>query len=138
MPNEEMKKAIYGSRAANGVIIITTKNGQKEQPLKVDYKGYFGVDYISSGVYDVMDASQYSEYLGISCNNSSTPVPGGYKLNTETGKYQFMDNTNTDWFDEVFKTGIRQNHNVNLSGGGANNTYNIGLDYFSQKGTLNW
>ena len=128
--------AIYGSRAANGVIIITTKNGQKEQPLKVDYKGYFGVDYISSGVYDVMDASQYSEYLGISCNNSSTPVPGGYKLNTETGKYQFMDNTNTDWFDEVFKTGIRQNHNVNLSGGGANNTYNIGLDYFSQKGTL--
>ncbi len=127
---------IYGSRAANGVIIITTKNGQKEQPLKVDYKGYFGVDYISSGVYDVMDASQYSEYLGISCNNSSTPVPGGYKLNTETGKYQFMDNTNTDWFDEVFKTGIRQNHNVNLSGGGANNTYNIGLDYFSQKGTL--
>ena len=53
--------AIYGSRAANGVIIITTKNGQKEQPLKVDYKGYFGVDYISSGVYDVMDASQYSE-----------------------------------------------------------------------------
>ena len=128
--------AIYGSRAANGVIIITTKNGQKEQPLKVDYKGYFGVDYISSGVYDVMDASQYSEYLGISCNNSNTPVPGGYKLNTETGKYQFMDNTNTDWFDEVFKTGIRQNHNVNLSGGGANNTYNIGLDYFSQKGTL--
>ena len=128
--------AIYGSRAANGVIIITTKNGQKEQPLKVDYKGYFGVDYISSGVYDVMDASQYSEYLGISCNNSSTPVPGGYKLNTETGKYQFMDNTNTDWFDEVFKTGIRQNHNVNLSGGGANNTYNVGLDYFSQKGTL--
>ena len=128
--------AIYGSRAANGVIIITTKNGQKEQPLKVDYKGYFGVDYISSGVYDVMDASQYSEYLGISCNNSSTPVPGGYKLNSETGKYQFMDNTNTDWFDEVFKTGIRQNHNVNLSGGGANNTYNVGLDYFSQKGTL--
>ena len=41
-----------------------------------------------------------------------------------------------DWFNEVFKTGVRQNHNVNLSGGGANNTYNIGLDYFSQKGTL--
>lgn len=48
--------AIYGSRAANGVIIITTKRGQKNQPLKVDYNGYFGMDYIPKGVYDVMDA----------------------------------------------------------------------------------
>ena len=128
--------AIYGSRAANGVIIITTKNGQKEQPLKVEYKGYIGIDKISDGVYDVMNADQYSQYLGQACLNSNTPIPGGYKLNEETGKYQFMDNTNTDWFNEVFKTGVRQNHNVNLSGGGANNTYNIGLDYFSQKGTL--
>ena len=47
-----------------------------------------------------------------------------------------MDNTDTNWFKEVFKTGIRQNHNVNLSGGGANNTYNVGLDYFKQKGTM--
>jgi len=128
--------AIYGSRAANGVIIITTKNGQKEQPLKVDYKGYVGIDKISDGVFDLMNADQYSQYLGQACLNSNTPIPGGYKLNEETGKYQFMDNTDTDWFDEVFKTGVRQNHNVNLSGGGANNTYNIGLDYFSQKGTL--
>ena len=128
--------AIYGSRAANGVIIITTKNGQKEQPLKVDYKGYIGIDKISDGVFDVMNADQYSQYLGQACLNSNTPIPGGYKLNEETGKYQFMDDTNTDWFNEVFKTGVRQNHNVSLSGGGANNTYNIGLDYFSQKGTL--
>ena len=126
--------AIYGSRAANGVIIITTKNGQKDQPLKVDYKGYFGVDQISKGVYDVMNADQYSQYLGQACANSGTPLPGGYSLSD--GRYRFQDGTNTDWFDEVFKTGIRQNHNVNLSGGGANNTYNIGLDYFNQKGTL--
>ena len=128
--------AIYGSRAANGVIIITTKNGQKDQPLKVDYSGYMGIDKISSGVYDVMNAEQYSQYIGQACTNSGTPIPGGYKLNPETGRYQFMDNTNTDWFSEVFKTGIRQNHNVNLSGGGAHNTYNIALDYFQQKGTL--
>lgn len=127
--------AIYGSRAANGVVIITTKGGKKEQPLKVDYSGYFGVDNISKNVYDVMNADQYSQYLGQACVNSSTPVPGGYSLG-EDGKYKFMDHTNTDWFNEVFKTGIRQNHNVNLSGGGANNTYNIGLDYFQQKGTL--
>ena len=128
--------AIYGSRAANGVVIITTKGGKKEQPLKVDYKGYFGVDWIPSGTYDVMNADQYSNYLGQACANSNSPLAGGYSINPETGKYQFIDNTNTDWFKEVFKTGTRQNHNINLSGGGAHNTYNVGLDYFQQKGTL--
>ena len=128
--------AIYGSRAANGVVIITTKGGKKEQPLKVDYKGYFGWDKISSGVYDVMNANQYSKYLGQACYNSGTPLAGGYSLNPDTGKYQFMDDTNTDWFKEVFKTGVRQNHNINLGGGGAHNTYNVSLDYFKQTGTL--
>ena len=128
--------AIYGSRAANGVVIITTKQGKKDQPLKVDYNGYFGVDYIPSGVYDVMNANQYSQYLGQAAANSNTPLPGGYHFDEATGQYRFQDDTDTDWFNEVFKTGIRQNHNVNLSGGGANNTYNIGLDYYSQKGTL--
>ena len=127
--------AIYGSRAANGVVIITTKNGKKDQPLKVDYKGYFGVDLIPSSTYDVMNADQYSNYLGQACANSGTPLPGGYSLGDD-GRYHFIDGTNTNWFDEVFKTGIRQNHNVNLSGGGAHNTYNVGLDYFNQKGTL--
>ena len=128
--------AIYGSRAANGVIIITTKNGKKDQPLKVNYSGYFGVDQIPSDVYDVMDADMYSNYIGQACANSGTTLPGGYSLDSTTGKYKFMDNTNTDWFKEVFKTGTRQNHNVNLSGGSAHSTYNISLDYFNQKGTL--
>ena len=128
--------AIYGSRAANGVIIITTKRGQKDQPLKVDYNGYVGIDQIPGDVYDVMNADQYSQYIGEACANSNTPLPGGYKLDSTTGKYYFQDGTNTNWFKEVFKTGIRQNHNVNLSGGGANNTYNVSLDYFNQRGTL--
>ena len=127
--------AIYGSRAANGVVIITTKGGKKDQPLKVDYKGYFGIDKISSGVYDVMNAEQYSRYLGQAATNTGVAAPGGYSLGAD-GYYHFQDNTDTDWFKEVFKTGIRQNHNVNLSGGGAHNTYNIGLDYYNQKGTL--
>jgi len=126
--------AIYGSRAANGVVIITTKSGKKDQPLKLDYKGYFGVDLVSKGVYDVMDANQYSSYLGQACANSGTPLPGGYSGSGSS--YTFRDDTNTDWFNEVFKTGIRQNHNINLSGGGAHNTYNIGLDYYNQKGTI--
>lgn len=128
--------AIYGSRAANGVIIITTKSGMKEQPLKVDYSGYVGIDNVSSGVYDVMNADQYSQYIGQATANSGTPLPGGYSKDASTGNYRFMDDTNTDWFNEVFKTGIRQNHNVNLSGGGAHNTYNVALDYFDQRGTL--
>ncbi len=127
--------AIYGSRAANGVIIITTKSGKKDQPLKVDYQGYFGIDKIPSSTYDVMNADQYSQYLGQAAANSNTPLPGGYSLGAD-GRYHFMDNTDTDWFKEVFKTGTRQNHNINLSGGGAHNTYNVGLDYFQQKGTL--
>ena len=87
--------AIYGSRAANGVIIITTKSGKKDQPLKVDYKGYFGIDKVSSDVYDVMNASQYSQYLGQACANSNTALAGGYSLNPTTGRYQFQDNTDT-------------------------------------------
>ena len=128
--------AIYGSRAANGVIIITTKNGKKDQPLRVDYSGYFGVDNVSSNVYDVMNASDYSNYLGQACANSGTPLPGGYHFDEATKRYVFQNGTDTDWFGEVFKTGIRQNHNVNLSGGGAHNTYNIGLDFFQQKGVI--
>ena len=124
--------AIYGSRAANGVVIITTKGGKKEQPLKVDYKGYFGVDKIQTGVYDLTNAEQYSRYLGIAAENAGIPVPGGYSLGSD-GYYHFRDNTDTDWLAEAFKTGIRQNHSVNLSGGGVNNTYNISLDYFKQK-----
>jgi TonB-linked SusC/RagA family outer membrane protein len=127
--------AIYGSRAANGVVIITTKGGKKDQPLKVDYKGYLGIDKIQKDVYDLTNAEQYSRYLGIAAGNAGIPVPGGYTLGAD-GYYHFQDNTNTDWLDEAFKTGIRQNHSVNLSGGGANNTYNISLDYYKQKGTL--
>lgn len=127
--------AIYGSRAANGVVIITTKNGKKDQPLKVNYSGYFGADVIPGSTYDVMNAEQYSDYIGQACANSGTTLPSGYKMG-EDGRYHFQDDTNTDWFKEVFKTGIRQNHNVALSGGSAKSTYNVSLDYFNQKGTL--
>ncbi len=126
--------AIYGSRAANGVVIITTKSGKKSQPMKVDYRGYAGVDQIRKGVYEVMDATQYGEYVRTAFANSGMEAPAGYIIGGE--KYLDPQKINTDWFDEMFKTGIRQNHNLNVSGGGENNTYNVGLDYFSQKGTM--
>ena len=127
--------AIYGSRAANGVVIITTKNGQKDQPLKVNYTGYFGIDKIDKNTYDVMNADQYSQYLAGACLNSNIALPGGYMMG-EDGQYHFMDDTNTKWMDEVYKTATRMNHNVSLSGGGKSNTYNVSLDYFNQKGAM--
>ena len=126
--------AIYGSRAANGVVIITTKSGKKNQSMKVDYRGYVGVDQIRRGVYNVMNAEQYGDYIRMAYANSGQNIPSGYVV----GDPNYLDpaTNNTDWFGEMFKPGIRQNHNVNLSGGGENNTYNIGLDYFSQRGTM--
>ncbi len=126
--------AIYGSRAANGVVIITTKQGGKNQPMRIDYKGYMGVDQVKKGVYDVMDSKQYGEYVTMAYKNSGMDVPAGY--NPESSKYINPNEVNTNWFDESFKPGIRQNHNVNFSGGGENNTYNVALDYFNQKGTM--
>jgi TonB-linked SusC/RagA family outer membrane protein len=131
--------AIYGSRAANGVVIITTKQGKKNQGMKIDYSGYYGFDQVQKGVYDVMDSYQYGKYVTMAFKNyNNMPVPAGY--DPTSAKYLYnADGTakvNTNWFDEAFKTGIRQNHNINLSGGGANNTYNIGIDYYSQKGTM--
>ena len=126
--------AIYGSRAANGVVIITTKGGKKNQPVMVDYTGYVGVDKIRKNVYKVMDAAQYGDFVRMAFDNSGLAVPAGYDPSSE--KYVDPSVVNTDWFDEMFKTGIRQNHNLNFSGGGENNTYNIALDYFSQRGTM--
>ena len=126
--------AIYGSRAANGVIIITTKSGKKNETMKVDYSGYLGVDKIKKGVYDVMDATQFGEYTRMIYANNGQDVPVGYDPTSD--KYLDPSKINTDWFDEMFKIGIRQNHNVNVSGGGEKSTYNVGLDYFSQRGTL--
>jgi len=126
--------AIYGSRAANGVVIITTKQGKKNQPMKIDYRGYVGLDQVEKGVYDVMDSHQYGEYVTMAFGNNDMDVPAGYDPSSQ--KYVNPDEVNTDWFNESFKTGIRQNHNINFSGGGANNTYNIALDYYSQEGTM--
>lgn len=126
--------AIYGARAANGVVIITTKQGNKNQPLKINYNGFYGFDQVQDGVYDVMNSEQYGQYVTMAFNNSGMDVPNGYDPAHED--YIDPNEVNTNWQDAAFKTGIRQNHNINLSGGGENNTYNLALDYFSQEGTI--
>lgn len=126
--------AIYGSRAANGVVIITTKQGSKQQPMKIDYSGYVGFDKVKDGVYDVMDSYQYSDYIRMAFANSEMTPPQGY----DPGSPRYIDPAavNTNWQDEAFQTGVRQNHNVNISGGSEKSTYNAALDYFKQEGTI--
>lgn len=127
--------AIYGSRAANGVVIITTKQGDKNQAMRVSYSGYMGFDQVEKNVYDVMDSKQYGDYMRMAyANSKEMDVPAGY--NPGSSKYIDPNVVNTNWFEEAFKTGVRHNHNINLSGGGENNTYNIGLDYYNQEGTM--
>jgi TonB-linked SusC/RagA family outer membrane protein len=116
------------------VVIITTKQGKKNQPMKIDYSGYYGFDQVQKGVYDVMDSRQYGEYVTMAYNNFNMDVPAGY--DPTNAKYIDPGQVNTNWFNEAFKTGIRQNHNINLSGGGANNTYNVSLDFYGQQGTI--
>ena len=128
--------AIYGSRAANGVVIITTKNGKKNQPLKVDYSGYYGIDWVNKNTFDVMETDQFVEYIQKAAANANYVLPSGYDPNSSNYFLNEGNYVNTDWFDEVFKLGQRQNHNVSLSGGSDHSTYNIGLDYFDQKGVV--
>lgn len=127
--------AIYGSRAANGVIIITTKRGEKDTPMRINYTGYVGMDKIQDDVYDVMNTEQYAQYINQLYSNSgmADQVPSGYVKDSPN---YLVGKVDTDWFDEVFKTGMRMNHNVSLNGGGKSNTYNVSLDYFKQEGTM--
>jgi TonB-dependent starch-binding outer membrane protein SusC len=122
--------AIYGAAAANGVVIITTKQGKKNSALKVTYNGYVGNDK----VWQLQDLTNRVEYQTL---NNESRVNAGKPLfaANDPSNPGYVKNIDTDWQKEGLKTGTRQNHNVSLSGGGANNTYNLSLDYFDQKGT---
>jgi len=122
--------AIYGAAAANGVIIITTKQGKKNTALKVDYNGYYGGDKVWQ-IQDVTNREQYQQLNNEARVNAGRPL---FPANDPTNA-GYVSRINTDWQKEGLKTGSRQNHNVSLSGGGTNNTYNLSLDYFNNKGT---
>lgn len=122
--------AIYGAAAANGVIIITTKQGKKNTALKVAYNGYYGADKVWQ-MQKVTDREQYQMLNNESRTNAGLPL---FPANDPSNP-GYVKNINTDWQKEGLKTGTRQNHNISLSGGGTNNTYNVSLDYFDNKGT---
>ena len=108
--------AIYGSKAANGVIIITTKKGSKER-TNVTYNGYVAIDHILKK-YDVCTADDLRQYAK---DNNITLKDGG---------------ANTDWQDEVLRTGISHNHNVNISGGNGSTSYMISGDLRKREGVI--
>jgi len=115
--------AIYGVRAANGVILITTKQGRKGR-TRVTYDSYYGVKTILNKV-KMADANQYAKYF-----NEERAANGSTTFLSENQKY------NTDWLDELTHIGIVQDNNITVSGGGDDVTYFLGVDHFTERGLL--
>ena len=122
--------ALYGSQAANGVIIITTRQGRKNTQTRVEYNGYYGVDKIWQRM-PVTTRADYQLLNNEARRNAGKPLA---PANDPTSP-KYINNIDVDWQKEGTKTGNRQNHNVAFSGGGINNTYLVSLDYFDNKGT---
>ncbi|HEX2922194.1 MAG TPA: TonB-dependent receptor [Bacteroidales bacterium] len=110
--------AIYGSRAASGVILITTKKGTQNRTT-VDYNVYTAWDQISN-MPDVLTADEYRQYAAE--NNLNISV--------------FDKGANTSWFDEITRTGFSQNHDLSVSGAGTNNSYRVSVSYLDQEGVV--
>ena len=113
--------AIYGSRGANGVIIITTVKGAQGTPAKVSYNGYVSFKKIFKK-YPMMDGPTFS------------------KFRQYVGKYQNSldenDNTNTDWQDLYYQTGVSHNHDVSVAGGTNGGSYSFGAGYYHDEAVV--
>ncbi|MCF0209282.1 MAG: SusC/RagA family TonB-linked outer membrane protein, partial [Bacteroidaceae bacterium] len=112
--------AIYGSRGANGVIMITTYKGHMEQPAQVKYSAYMG--FSTAVPYPMMTGDQ----LG-----ALRDARGQYKDGPDE-----VRGTNTDWQDLFYRTGFQQNHSLNVSGGTKGGSYNVGLGFNDNKGVV--
>ena len=117
--------AIYGSRAANGVIIVTTKKGA-EGPMKVTASVKETVEW--SPKYDLMNAKEYIKYNDIAYDEA---IKDG--VNGVTARQQHS-NYDTDWQKEVLKTALVQDYNVALSGGGKSGNYYVSGGYYRNDG----
>jgi len=121
--------AIYGSRAATGVIIITTRKG-KQGPVRVNFNSYVGVQEVAKKI-PLVNRQQYQQIVSAAETNAGLSLaPANDPTNPS-----YVSNINTDWQDEVLKKGLIQDHNVSLSGGTENISYNASLGYFNQTGT---
>lgn len=113
--------AIYGSRGANGVVLITTKRG-KAGKTKVSYEGYYGVQKIHK-VLDLFDAEQYAIYENELTGQNLNPDP------KSLGK-------GTDWQSLIFREAAIQNHQLSVSGGNEKSQFNISFNNFAQEGII--
>jgi TonB-linked SusC/RagA family outer membrane protein len=116
--------AIYGSRAGNGVIIITTKKG-REGPTRISLSARYGAQQIPKR-WDMMDAAQYLQTAKQQYQNSGVALPPGLNNNT----------INTDWQDAIFRTGNSQDYNLSASGGSEGGNYFISGGYYKNTGVL--
>ncbi|MCK5170046.1 MAG: SusC/RagA family TonB-linked outer membrane protein, partial [Bacteroidales bacterium] len=117
--------AIYGSRASNGVILITTKKGKAGAKMSIDYSTKFSVSDIIKTV-DVLSASQYTQ-LVTDLENAGT---------ISSGAIDKLGTANTDWQDEIFKTAFGQDHNLGISGSAFDIPYRVSGSYSNKDGIL--
>jgi len=112
--------AIYGSRASGGVIIITTKSGRKDGPLKVNFSSYLSIANKSNQV-DVLNASQFTDLINT------------YGSASDKAK---LGSSDTNWQNQIFDTAYGTDNNLSLSGGFKNSSYRVSVGYFNQNGIL--
>ena len=116
--------AIYGSRGANGVLLVTTNRGQSGQQARITYNGYYGASQIFSKI-DMMDGDQFAAMRAYA-------NMAAYKTNTADE----VAGTNTDWQDLFYKTGTVQSHDVGVSGGTDRGSYNFGVGFYKNEGVV--
>lgn len=121
--------AIYGSRAANGVVLITTKKG-KNGNTKVVYDAWAGWTK-AYGLWDLLDADQYMTYKNEALTNAGITTQKFLPTNGADGKP-----IDTRWYDYVYRNGFSQSHNVSLSGGNQGTTFYFSAGYTDQEGIL--
>ena len=122
--------AIYGARAANGVVLITTKSGKKGRDV-ISFDAYYGVQNVVRKI-DVMDAQQYAALVNEAFTNDGLPPlydQGELEEIQKLGK-------GTDWQDEVFRPAPIQNYQLSFSGGDEKTVYSISTNYFNQQGVI--
>lgn len=119
--------AIYGARAANGVVLITTKRGQSGA-TQLSFEGYAGVQQFNRSI-DMLNSRQLAEYAIEASDAGGIPPPEAF-MNSEVLRQ------NTDWQDEAFNAAPIQNYSLSISGGSENSKYAVTGSYFDQQGIL--
>lgn len=127
--------AIYGVRAANGVVIITTKKGRRNQKAQITYNGYVGIQKATN----VLEMCNSHEYATMLMEADSEAYSDRFKQSIANwgGDMSTLSfNADTDWYDELLRTAFMTNHSLNITGGSDKAVYSLGASYLSQDGIM--